>query len=242
VFNCATKALIYSLINPLNAYMTNVNIIKNLLELQRKGMFTTLCHFSTSEVYGSAKYEPMDENHPYFPMTTYAAGKAAADVMLHSYVSQYNLDAFIVRPFNNYGPRQNYKGPLAAIIPLTVKRILENESPQIYGTGEQSRDFIYVEDTVNAVIKLYDKVEKGDSVIISVKGQVSVKELVTRIADKMNYLGEIIYKEARIADVACHNATNKKMKKLIDFSPIEFSDGLDTTIAWYLDRIEVKAK
>ena len=68
VFNCATKALNYSFINPLNAYMTNVNIIKNLLELQRKGSFHTLCHFSSSEVYGSAVYEPMDENHPFKEM------------------------------------------------------------------------------------------------------------------------------------------------------------------------------
>ena len=71
------------------------------------GYFKTLCHFSTSEVYGSAVYEPMDEAHPKNPTTTYAAGKAAADFAVESYVKMFDLDAFIVRPFNNYGPRHN---------------------------------------------------------------------------------------------------------------------------------------
>ena len=78
VFNLATKPLNYSFVNPGNAFTTNVNGVINLLELQRKGKFKSLCHFSTSEVYGSAIYEPMDEKHPKAPTTTYAAGKAAA--------------------------------------------------------------------------------------------------------------------------------------------------------------------
>ena len=77
VFNAATKALNYSFVNPANAFGTNVNVVLNLLELQRRKAFTTLCHFSTSEVYGTAVYEPMDEKHPVNPTTAYAAGKAA---------------------------------------------------------------------------------------------------------------------------------------------------------------------
>ena len=79
-FNCATKALNYSFINPTNSFSTNVNVVLNLLELQRSGSFKTLCHFSTSEVYGSALYQPMDEL-PQSSTTTYAAGKAAADLL-----------------------------------------------------------------------------------------------------------------------------------------------------------------
>ena len=104
VFNCATKALNYSFLNPANAFGTNVTVVLNLLELQRRGAFKSLCHFSTSEVYGSAVYEPMDEKHPRNPTTTYAAGKAAADLAVESYVHMFGLDGFIVRPFNNYGP------------------------------------------------------------------------------------------------------------------------------------------
>ncbi|MEF9989236.1 MAG: NAD-dependent epimerase/dehydratase family protein [Christensenellaceae bacterium] len=239
VFNCATKALNYSFINPVNAYMTNVNIMKNLLELQRKGAFLTLCHFSSSEVYGSAVYEPMDEKHPFFATTTYAAGKAAADIMLYSYVNQYQMDAFIVRPFNNYGPRQNADGALAGIIPLTAKRIMQGIPPEIHGTGEQSRDFIFVYDTVDAVLKLYDKMKKGDSVNISTNGQIKIKDLMQKMVYQMNFEGEIVYKKRRNADVDCHHASNKKLLEMIDFEPVNFDEGLKKTIAWYRENIRL---
>ena len=237
VFNCATKALNYSFINPMSAYMTNVNIMKNLLELQRRGAFGTLCHFSSSEVYGSAVYEPMDENHPFKATTTYAAGKAAADIMLFSYVNQYKLDAFIVRPFNNYGPRQNYEGPLAGIIPITAKRILNGDEPEIHGTGMQSRDFIYVEDTVEAIIKLFGKMPIGEVVNISTNGQIKIKDLIEQICSYMDFKGKIIYKARRNADVDCHNASNAKLHTLIEFKPISFEKGLKKTLDWYRENI-----
>lgn len=237
VFNCATKALNYSFLNPANAFSTNVTGILNLLELQRRGLFETLCHFSTSEVYGSAVYEPMDEAHPKNPTTTYAAGKAAADVALESYVSMFGLDSYIVRPFNNYGPRQNYKGGLAGIIPITALRILKNIAPEIHGNGNQSRDFIHVSDTVDAVVKLYDVMKKGDSVNISTDNQISVNELIHKICQQMDYKGEILYKEARASDVLCHNASNEKIRSLIDFQLTPFDKGLGDTLNWYKQNI-----
>ena len=238
VFNCATKALNYSFVNPKNAFNTNVNGVLNLLEHQRKGSFKTLVHFSTSEVYGTAVYEPMDENHPINPTTTYAAGKAAADIAVKSWVNMYDLDAFIVRPFNNYGPRQNYKGYLAGIIPITVWRILNNIPPEIHGTGLQSRDFIYVFDTIDAIIKVYPKMKKGDSVNISTDNQICIKDLIYKIAQIMDYKGEILQKEARTADVQVHNASNEKIKKMIEYNLTPFEDGLRETIEWYVRNIK----
>jgi UDP-glucose 4-epimerase len=237
VFNCATKALNYSFFNPSNAYMTNVNVINNLLELQRKESFETLCHFSTSEVYGTAVYEPMDEMHPFHPTTTYAAGKAAADIMLNSYVNMFHLDSFIVRPFNNYGPRQNYSGNLAGVIPVTIYRILNGIDPEIHGTGEQKRDFIYVTDTVDAITELFKIMEPGDSVNVSSNGMISIREVIEGIAKQMGYGGQIIDKGRRNADVDSHNASNEKLKKLIRFDPISFDEGLRQTIEWYIKEI-----
>jgi len=238
VFNCATKALNYSFVNPKNAFDTNVKGILNILEHQRKGSFKTLVHFSTSEVYGTAVYEPMDENHPINPTTTYAAGKAAADIALKSYVNMFDVDAFIVRPFNNYGPRQNYKGYLAGIIPITVWRILNDMNPEIHGTGLQSRDFIYVLDTVDAIMQLYPKMHRGDSVNISTDGQISMKDVISKITHHMNYNGEISKKPARGADVECHNASNSKVKSMIDYQLTSFDEGLDQTIKWYQENIK----
>lgn len=237
VFNCATKALNYSFVNPRNAYSTNVDGVLNLLEHQRAGRFKTLVHFSTSEVYGTAVYEPMDEMHPIAPTTTYAAGKAAADLAVSSYVNMYELDAFIVRPFNNYGPRQNYKGYLAGVIPITCWRILKNQQPEIHGDGSQSRDFIYVYDTVDAILQCYPKMRVGHSVNISTDGQVNISRLIHEICEYMQYSGTPLKKKARSADVECHVASNAKLKSMIDYKLTPFRDGLEQTINWYRENI-----
>ncbi|PKQ31403.1 MAG: UDP-glucose 4-epimerase [Actinobacteria bacterium HGW-Actinobacteria-2] len=241
VFNLATKALNYSFINPANAFDTNVKVVLNLLELQRRGRFTTLCHFSTSEVYGTAVYEPMDEAHPRNPTTTYAAGKAAADLAVESWVRMFGLDAFIVRPFNNYGPRQNHQGLLAGVIPITAVRVLTGGQPEIHGDGTQSRDFIYVSDTVDAVVKLFGVLPSGESVNISTDNQVSISELITRVCEHYGYTGEIVRKAARPADVQCHNASNAKVKQLIAYQLTDFDTGLAQTLEWYRERIEGRA-
>lgn len=241
VFNCATKALNYSFLNPANAFSTNVDVVLNLLELQRRGLFKTLCHFSTSEVYGSAVFEPMDESHPKNPTTTYAAGKAAADHAVKSYVEMFDLDAFIIRPFNNYGPRQNYKGMLAGVIPITAWRLLNNIAPELHGDGLQSRDFIYVHDTVDAVVKLYGLIPAGDAVNISTDNQVTVAELLSKICQSMGYSGEIIRKPGRKADVLCHISSNEKIHSMIEYTLTPFDRGLSETLEWYKANITVKA-
>ena len=239
VFNLATKALNYSFINPKEAFDTNIKVILNLLELQRKKAFKTLCHFSSSEVYGTAIYEPMDEKHPINPTTTYAGGKAAADIAVYSYVNMFNLDAFIVRPFNNYGEKQNYKGYLAGVIPITIYRILKGENPQIYGDGSQSRDFIYAKDTVNSIIKLYPMIKAAESVNISTDNMISIKTVIKKICKIMNCDKDILYKDIRKADVKTHNACNKKIKSLIDYNITPFEEGLKKTISWYIKNIKI---
>ena len=239
VFNCATKPINYTFLNPSNGFHCNTNIIINLLELQRKEKFKTLVHFSTSEVYGTAVYEPMDENHPLNPKTTYAAGKVGADKALEAWVDSFNLDAFIVRPFNNYGPRQNPNPPLAALIPVTMFNILNNKPPEIWGNGSQSRDFIYVHDTIDAIVKVYNKLKPKESINISTDGQISIKEVIENICSIIGYdTDNIIYKPIRKADVECHAASNDKIKSLINYQLTPFSKGLKETINWYLKNLK----
>ena len=238
VFNCATKALNYSFVNPAQAFSTNVTGVLNLLELQRRGAFSSLCHFSTSEVYGTAVYEPMDEAHPRGPTTTYAAGKAAADMAVESYVKMFDLDAIIVRPFNNYGPRQNYKGTLAGLIPITAWRLLTGGTPEIHGTGTQSRDFIYVADTVDAVVTIFGVMPTGQSVNISTDNQITVEALVARICAYYGYTGEILRKAARQADVLSHKASHEKVRALINYQLTSFETGLAQTLEWYRGHMQ----
>lgn len=235
VFNLATKALQYSFENPEGAFMVNVEIMRTLLFLQRKGAFQTLIHCSSSETYGTAQQFPMDETHPYSPATPYAAGKAAADLMALSYAHTFGAEVGIIRPFNNYGPRQNKDRGLEAVIPLTAARIMRGEAPVIYGDGEQTRDFIYVEDTVRGLIAAYEIPESRRQVINLASGkEISIAEVIRGICAYFNYNGPIEYREARPADVRRHRGDTRRAQEILGFTPeVSFDEGLKRTLDWY---------
>ena len=236
VFNMATIALNYSFFNPFDAYMVNVSIANTLLELLKTGAYKTLIHTSSSEAYGTARYSPMDENHPTDPTTPYAAGKAAADMMVHSFSKVLPLDIAIVRPFNNYGPRQNAEGPLAGIIPATAKRLKNGGKPVIHGDGEQTRDFIYVKDTVRGLIMAYEnEASRGQIINLGYGKDISMNALMQTICDYMGYTGEWERRESRTSDVRKLCADISKARKLIGFEPeMDFEQGIKVTLDWYM--------
>jgi UDP-glucose 4-epimerase len=235
VFNLATKALQYSFENPEGAFMVNVEIMRTLLYLQRKGAFQTLIHCSSSEAYGTAQHFPMDETHPYSPATPYAAGKAAADLMALSYAHTFGAEVAIIRPFNNYGPRQNKDRGLEAVIPLTAARIMRGEAPVIYGDGQQTRDFIYVEDTVRGLIAAYEIPQSRRQVINLASGEeISIAEVIRGICAYFKYDGPIEYRETRPADVRRHRGDNQRAQEILGFTAeVNFDEGLKRTLDWY---------
>ncbi len=235
VFNMATIALNYSFFNPFDAYMVNVQIANTLLELLKVCAYKTLIHTSSSEAYGTAQYSPMDENHPTDPTTPYAAGKAAADMMVHSFSKVLDMDISIIRPFNNYGPRQNAEGPLAGIIPVTAKRIKNGEKPVINGDGEQTRDFIYVKDTVSGLLLAYEKEESRGKIINLGSGiDMTMNSLLKGICDYMGYTGEWEHREERTSDVRNLCANINRAKNVLGFEPqMKFEDGIKETLDWY---------
>lgn len=235
VFNLATIALNYSFFNPFDAYMVNVQIAYTLLELLKMGAYKTLIHISSSEAYGTAQYSPMDENHPTDPTTPYAAGKAAADMMVHSFSKVLDMDISIVRPFNNYGPRQNAEGPLAGIIPATAKRIKNGGKPMVQGDGEQTRDFIYVKDTVRGLLLAYEEdASRGQIINLGSGNNISMNSLLQEICDYMGYVGEWEHQPERTSDVRNLCANIQKAEKLLKFKPqMNFHNGLRETLDWY---------
>ncbi|MCL2723584.1 MAG: GDP-mannose 4,6-dehydratase [Polyangiaceae bacterium] len=234
VFNLATKALAYSFFNPVGAFDVNPQLALTCLELQRKGAFGKLVHLSSSEVYGTAQTVPMTESHPLLAETTYAAGKAAADLALMSFVRMFGADATIVRPFNNYGPRQNDQA-FAAVIPLTVRRILRGEPPVLEGDGEQTRDFIYVFDTVGALLRVVEHdLPKGDVVNLGSGRETTIRSIVDGICEIMEYRGPVTHTPTRPADVRRHCASVAKAESLIGpIARTSLQDGLAATIDWY---------
>jgi UDP-glucose 4-epimerase len=236
VFNLATKALLYSFFNPPGAAKVNLDIAIALGELLRAGRYRRLVHLSSSEVYGTAQTVPMSEQHPLLAETSYAAGKAAADLFLASYVRMFGLDITTIRPFNNYGPRQN-DGALAAIIPLTVRRIQRGEAPVVQGDGHQTRDFIYVTDTVSALLELASRDGlKGEVFNLGSGRETSILDIVNGIAKAMAYHGRIEFAPPRAADVRRHCADVGKARAVIgDFAPASLASGLEATVRWYIE-------
>jgi UDP-glucose 4-epimerase len=236
VYNMATMALIYSFYNPHTAYMVNVKIADILVHLLRNNEYETLIHISSSEAYGTALYTPMDENHPLNPTTPYAAGKAAADLLVRSFYNVYGFDSMIIRPFNNYGPRQNMDGPLAGIIPSTVRRIQNGEKPFVESDGLQTRDYIYVSDTVRGLISAYERDNlRGEIINLGSGVEHTVIDIIRYICDYFGYTGEIEYKPERTADVRRLCASSEKAKDLLGIvCDIPFDEGIVKTLDWYV--------
>jgi len=234
IFNLAILPLPLALIEPKVVFENNVKIMSVLCEFLRKDLYNRLIHFSSSEVYGSALYVPMDEEHPLKPSTSYGASKASQDLLGLSYYLTYGIDIRILRPFNNIGPGQNDLS-YSAVVPRTIRRILNHEPPEIFGDGMQTRDFIYVEDTCEAAIKTMCMENiKGEVINIGSGKETKIVGLIKKICELMNYNGEILYKPPRPGDIRRHYADISKAKALLGFNPkINLEEALKRTIEWY---------
>jgi len=238
VFNLAVKCLPYGFIDPEGSFMTGVEIAHNLVNLLRKEKFERLLHFSSSEAYGTAVKVPMDENHPLAPNTPYGAGKAAADLLLLSYHKLFNLDISIIRPFNLYGERQNMEA-YAAVIPVTIWRILNGQKPVIEGDGLQTRDLTYVKDAAEASLKFLECDETIGKVInIGQGSEIDIKTVIATICIKLNYPFEkVVHKPPRPSDVRRLHADITLAKKMIGYSPkTSFEKGINLTIDWFKEQ------
>lgn len=234
VFNLAVLPLPMSLTEPRVVHENNVRMTQVVCELLRLGSYESLIHFSSSEVYGTAETVPMSEEHPLRPTTPYGASKVACDHLVQSYVLTFGIEARILRPFNNYGPRQN-EGTYAGVIPLTIKRILSGQPPVIYGDGFQTRDYTYVTDTAEAALLVSTSPAASRGVFNVASGvEVQIKQLVTTIAEITGWRGEIQYGPPRVADVRRHCGDSSRLRTLLGFSPkVDLVRGLRMTIDWY---------
>lgn len=235
VFDLATIPLPTSLTYPHFTMQTNIGITSAFCEIARRGLIERLVHMSSSEAYGSGRYVPMDEDHPHDALTPYAAAKSAEDHILRSFVSTFGIDATIIRPFNNYGPRQN-PGSYAGIIPIIVQKVRAGEPILIHGDGEQSRDFTFVRDTADFAVAIHDTPEcRGQEINVATGVGTSINTLVTRMLEIMGKPDHPIeYVEERPGDVRRHMADVTKLSGLVGRQPeVLNSDALAETIEWY---------
>lgn len=236
VFNLAVVPLPASLERPRWCVEQNIELAMVPAELQRQGLFQTLVHFSSSEAYGSAAYIPMDEGHPPIPSTPYAASKGGGDQIVLSYQHTFGTDVAIIRPFNNYGPRQN-AGSYAGIIPIVVRRARDGQPIEIFGDGEQTRDYVFVRDTADAAIRLYQEPRARARIVNVASGEeVSINELVRLLLEALGADVPIVHGEARPGDVRRHQASIDLARDLFGYEPrTPLREGLAETVAWYLE-------
>ena len=234
VFNLAIVPLPASLVNPRWTIDVNIALTTVPCELLRLGYYKTLIQFSSSEAYGSAGYVPMDEEHPCVPSTPYAASKLAGDYVVLSYRETYGIDAAIVRPFNNYGPRQN-AGAYAGVLPIVIGNALRGEPVHIFGDGEQTRDFIFVRDTADAAVRVFAAgATRGKVVNIASGRETSINTLVRELLSALAIDVPIVYEPARAGDVRRHCGGIELARQLIGYEPrTSLLEGLKETVAWY---------
>lgn len=202
--------------------------------LQHRKKTERFIHISSSEVYGTAQGDSMDEKHPLMPMSPYASAKAGADRLVYSYGVTYDMPSVILRPFNTYGPYQH----LEKAIPRFITSCILNEPLRVHGVGIASRDYIFVEDVCAAIDKIMHadiKKIKGDVFNIASgmnRSMLSIAKDVVRLMGKDESL--IIFAGDRPGQVFKHKGDIKKITSTLDWaSQVKWEEGLKRTISWY---------
>ena len=216
---------------------TNVEGTQILLDAIRDQPVERFLLVSSSEVYGTAEYAPMDERHPLEPRSPYAATKAGADRLAYSYRVTYGLPIVIVRPFNNYGPRQHPE----KLVPRFVTQALSGEALTVHGDGHASRDWLHVDDTASAIEALIDApldAVAGEVVNVATGTDLSVSEVARLVLEAVgDPTVEVVHVEERPGQVDRHIGSTDKLARLTGWrASTSFAEGLERTITWYRDN------
>lgn len=228
----------YSYVSPLAYIKTNVEGTYNVLQAARGSGGIKVVHTSTSEVYGTAQYVPIDEDHPINPQSPYAATKASADSMALSYFRSFSLPVTVVRPFNTYGPRQSAR----AIIPTVIGQILEGKRKISLGNLVPTRDLTFVDDTVSGFIAAaFSERAIGETLNLGTGTEISIRDLVALIAEIMERDVEIVEDQQRIRPAASEVerllSNPGRMNGLTGWEArVSLREGLVQTIRWMRDH------
>ena len=235
----ALIAIPFSYHSPDSYVDTNIKGTLNVLQAARELNVSRVIHTSTSEVYGTAQYVPIDEKHPLQGQSPYSATKIGADQLAFSFYSSFNLPVVTLRPFNTYGPRQSAR----AVIPTIITQIANGNSQIKLGSITPTRDFIFISDTVNGFISaLSSKSGVGEVINLGSNFEISIQDIASLIGEIMNQEIKVIDSDERIrpenSEVNRLWADNSKAKELLSWKP-EYASlnglkrGLEETVNWF---------
>jgi dTDP-glucose 4,6-dehydratase len=216
---------------------TNVEGTQILLDAIRATPVERFILISSSEVYGTAERAPMDEEHPLKPRSPYAATKAGADRLAYSYWTTYDLPIVIVRPFNNYGPRQHPE----KVVPRFITQALDGEPLTFHGDGHASRDWLYVIDHAEAIQAVIDapiETIAGEVLNVATGVDISVADIAALVLDAFGKPPHLVrHVPERLGQVDRHIGSTDKAERLLGWKArTGFEEGLERTVAWYRDN------
>ncbi len=245
VFHLAALiAIPYSYYSPDMYVDTNIKGTLNILQAARELRTKRILVTSTSEVYGTAKYVPIDERHPFQGQSPYSATKIGADRLAESFYRSFNLPVTIVRPFNTYGPRQSAR----AVIPTIITQLLSGKEEIKLGSLTPTRDFNYVKDTAKGFLEIYKSKETiGEEINIATQKEISIGDVANELIKQINPKAKIICDEQRVrpekSEVNRLLGSNEKIMKLTNWKPqYSFENGIKETIDFFknnLDRYKI---
>ncbi len=238
----ALIAIPYSYTAPQSYVETNVNGTLNICKAALRNNVSRVIHTSTSEVYGTAQYVPIDEKHPLQPQSPYSASKISADMMAMSFYNSFQLPLTTARPFNTYGPRQSAR----AVIPTIITQLAQGAKAIKLGDLRPTRDFNYVVDTCHGFLALAESEKTiGQTVNIGSNHEISIGDTFSLIKKIMNVEAEVILDEVRIrpenSEVHRLWCDNSLIKQLTNYQPqVNIEEGLKKTVEWFMNQDNLK--
>lgn len=243
VFHLAALiAIPYSYVAPDSYIDTNIKGTVNICQAARECGCKKIVHTSTSEVYGTAQYVPIDEKHPLQPQSPYSASKIGADSMAMSFYNTFEQPIAIARPFNTYGPRQSAR----AVIPAIISQIVAGKKEIKLGDVSPTRDFSFIKDTCDGFLKIAQSDETiGETVNISSNTEISILDTLNIIKEIMNsdvkFITDTQRVRPKLSEVYRLFGDNTKIKTLSDFNPkYSLREGLEETVRWFENKDNLK--
>ena len=221
--------------DPIASNHANVNATLNLLVASRDAGVKRVVFAGSSSAYGDTPTLPKHEEMPTNPLSPYALQKVVGEQYMQLFTRLYGLETVTTRYFNVFGPRQDPSSPYSGVISVFATALLENRSPDIYGDGEQTRDFTYVVNVVDGVLRACDAPQaSGEIINVATGGRISLNELFRTMRDLIGADAEPTYGPSRPGDVRDSQADIAKAQRLLGYQPIvSFEEGLRRTVEWY---------
>ncbi|MFQ3214504.1 MAG: NAD dependent epimerase/dehydratase [Marivirga sp.] len=238
----ALIAIPFSYHSPDSYVDTNVKGTLNIIQAAKDLSIERVLVTSTSEVYGTAQFVPITEDHPKQPQSPYSASKIGADAIADSFFRSFDLPITIVRPFNTYGPRQSAR----AVIPTIITQLLNGKTEIKLGDTTPTRDLLFVKDTVNGFLEIAKTPELiGHEVNLATQSEISIHELALEMINQINPNAKIVTDSDRIrpekSEVFRLFGSNEKIKKYTNWSPnYDLKSGINETIEWFKVKENLK--